>query len=256
MKQLPNLLKQESSSAATLVHVLVRMHSDERSTHKTMRSAVRGTLVPLGQDVINGYLPLDADTQARNIAAWTPVVAEVVTGLCTFEDDEAGEGRIFTEFTGPFYPLAVDLLGKDPLAPEICEALRAYFYKVGITQRLIDPAQDEERKRVLEAGKQNERDQRDSRVRESASIPEIQLSRPGAAPAPTSSAQEGQRRVMIEDPIPNAPTPPKSSTELPAAPEQVVDAQDSDPVADTETTRDAPQPDEEKQPAVEGEAAS
>ena len=46
MKQLPNLLKQESSSAATLVNVLLRMHSDTRPDHVAKR-----------QETIDAFLP-------------------------------------------------------------------------------------------------------------------------------------------------------------------------------------------------------
>jgi brefeldin A-inhibited guanine nucleotide-exchange protein len=40
MKHLPNLLKQESSSAATLVHVLLRMYYDPRPEHQALKSQV------------------------------------------------------------------------------------------------------------------------------------------------------------------------------------------------------------------------
>ena len=46
MKHLPNLLKQESSSAATLVHVLLRMYFDERVEHQSMRSQIAERLLP------------------------------------------------------------------------------------------------------------------------------------------------------------------------------------------------------------------
>ncbi|PWN50495.1 hypothetical protein IE53DRAFT_368864 [Violaceomyces palustris] len=199
MKQLPNLLKQESSSAATLVHVLVRMHGDVRETHLAMRKAVRKRLVPLGKDVVSTYLPLDPETQARNITAWTPVVAEVFSGLCTFDDEskpsiptaskvgaksplsgnvrrqgshliddsfEAGsvdstdededeeegdedDGKAFSHHATTFYPLAVDLLAKDPLPFEVGESLRGFFFKVGVAKGLIDPKKEEARKRAM-----------------------------------------------------------------------------------------------------------
>ncbi len=46
MKHLPNLLKQESSSAATLVHVLLRMYYDPRPGHQNAREDVTGRLMP------------------------------------------------------------------------------------------------------------------------------------------------------------------------------------------------------------------
>ncbi|KAJ1025139.1 hypothetical protein NDA16_002645 [Ustilago loliicola] len=115
MKQLPNLLKQESSSAATLVHILVRMHGDTRPEHVALQSQIREKLVPLGYDIVGGFLPLEPETQARNIAAWSPVVAEIFTGICTFDDAKEGEGeQVFTQHSSAFYALAVDLLSKEP----------------------------------------------------------------------------------------------------------------------------------------------
>lgn len=46
MKHLPNLLKQESSSASTLVHVLLRMYYDTRSEHQAARPQVMDRLMP------------------------------------------------------------------------------------------------------------------------------------------------------------------------------------------------------------------
>lgn len=46
MKHLPNLLKQESSSASTLVHVLLRMYYDPRPDHQAARPQVADRLMP------------------------------------------------------------------------------------------------------------------------------------------------------------------------------------------------------------------
>ena len=46
MKHLPNLLKQESSSAATLVHILLRMYHDTRPEHLAARPQIAERLVP------------------------------------------------------------------------------------------------------------------------------------------------------------------------------------------------------------------
>ena len=46
MKQLPNLLKQESSSAATLVTVLLRMYNDERPDHIAKRAETVDAFTP------------------------------------------------------------------------------------------------------------------------------------------------------------------------------------------------------------------
>lgn len=47
MKQLPNLLKQESSSAVTLVQVLLRLYADARPNHQAQRAEVVEKFIPL-----------------------------------------------------------------------------------------------------------------------------------------------------------------------------------------------------------------
>lgn len=46
MKHLPNLLKQESSSASTLVHILFRMYYDPRQEHQLARPQIAERLLP------------------------------------------------------------------------------------------------------------------------------------------------------------------------------------------------------------------
>jgi len=105
MKHLPNLLKQESSSAATLVHILLRMYYDTRSDHLAARPQIADRLLPyvllihddhfsqlvsyrfrLGLGVLQDYNKLKTDTQSKNIIAWTPVVAEILGGLSRLDD--------------------------------------------------------------------------------------------------------------------------------------------------------------------------
>ena len=46
MKHLPNLLKQESSSAATLVTLFLRMYNDPRQDYTALRQPVADRLLP------------------------------------------------------------------------------------------------------------------------------------------------------------------------------------------------------------------
>ncbi|KAH8982655.1 Sec7-domain-containing protein [Lactarius hatsudake] len=133
MKHLPNLLKQESSSAATLVHILLRMYYDPRPEHQTARPQVAERLLPLGLGVLQDYTKLKADTQAKNIAAWTPVVAEILHGFCKFDD------KAFARYLPAIYPLATELLARDS-SQDIRDGLREYFLRVGYAQGIIEPS--------------------------------------------------------------------------------------------------------------------
>ncbi|KAH9853654.1 hypothetical protein C2E23DRAFT_822161 [Lenzites betulinus] len=131
MKHLPNLLKQESSSASTLVHVLLRMYYDPRPEHQAARPQVADRIMPLGLGVLQDFNKLRLDTQAKNIAAWTPVVSEILQGFVRFDD------KAFTRYLPAVYPLATDLLSRE-MAPEIREGLREYFLRVGYLQGIIE----------------------------------------------------------------------------------------------------------------------
>ncbi|GLB33776.1 putative sec7 [Lyophyllum shimeji] len=133
MKHLPNLLKQESSSAATLVHVLLRMYYDSRPEHHAARPQIAERLLPLGLGVLQDYNKLRADTQSKNIVAWTPVVAEILEGFCRFDD------KAFSRYLPAIYPLATDLLSRE-IAPEIRQTLKTYFLRVGYAQGIIEPS--------------------------------------------------------------------------------------------------------------------
>ncbi|OJJ47060.1 hypothetical protein ASPZODRAFT_141825 [Penicilliopsis zonata CBS 506.65] len=124
MKQPPNLLKQESGSAATYVRILFRMYHDGREERKSSRAETEAALIPLCVDIIRSFVLLDEETQHRNMVAWRPVVVDVLEGYTAFPH-EGFEKHIET-----FYPLGVDLLGRD-LNPEIRAALQTLFRRIG-----------------------------------------------------------------------------------------------------------------------------
>ncbi|ESK97600.1 sec7 guanine nucleotide exchange factor [Moniliophthora roreri MCA 2997] len=131
MKHLPNLLKQESSSASTLVHVLLRMYYDPRPEHQTARGQIAERLMPLSLGVIRDFNKLRADTQAKNIVAWTPVVAEILDGFCRFND------KAFVRYLPAIYPLVAELLARE-LTTEVRQSLKTYFVRVGFAQGIIE----------------------------------------------------------------------------------------------------------------------
>jgi len=102
----------------------------------------------LGLSVLQDYIKLRADTQAKNIAAWTPVVAEILDGFCRFDTkavcDCPRRHFFFTDLDMQFvrylpavYPLATELLARD-VAPEIRVGLKMYFERVGLAQGIVE----------------------------------------------------------------------------------------------------------------------
>ncbi|KAJ5765300.1 hypothetical protein N7520_004859 [Penicillium odoratum] len=132
MKQPPNLLKQESGSAATYVHILFRMYHDERDERRSSRAETEAALIPLCADIIRSFVRLEEETQHRNILAWRPVVVDVIEGYNNFPQ----EG--FDKNIPIFYPLSVELLSRD-LNPEIRIALQALLRRIGEVRLGIAP---------------------------------------------------------------------------------------------------------------------
>ncbi|KAK6506631.1 guanine nucleotide exchange protein for ADP-robosylation factor [Arthrobotrys musiformis] len=124
MKQPPNLLKQESTSAATYISILFRMFSDEKSERRESRRDVEEALVPLCIDIIHGYVVLDRETQHRNILAWQPVVVDVMDGYLAFPDAD------FERNITAFYPVVVELLRQD-LSEDMRKSLMGILRRVG-----------------------------------------------------------------------------------------------------------------------------
>ncbi|KAJ5344782.1 SEC7-like alpha orthogonal bundle [Penicillium brevicompactum] len=132
MKQPPNLLKQESGSASTYVHILFRMYHDEREERQSSRDETEAALIPLCADIIRSFVRLEEDTQHRNIVAWRPVVVDVIDGYTNFPQDG------FDKHIETFYPLGVELLSRD-LNPEIRVALQSLLRRIGEVRLGVAP---------------------------------------------------------------------------------------------------------------------
>ncbi|KAI4150202.1 MAG: hypothetical protein L6R39_002323 [Caloplaca ligustica] len=123
MKQPPNLLKQESGSAATYIAILLRMYHDEGEERRQSRGATETALIPLCADIIRGFVGLD-DSQPRNIEAWRPVVVDVMEGYTNFPRED------FEKHIDTFYPLAVELLSRE-MGLDIRLGLQALLRRIG-----------------------------------------------------------------------------------------------------------------------------
>ncbi|KAL8637731.1 MAG: hypothetical protein Q9228_005029 [Teloschistes exilis] len=131
MKQPPNLLKQESGSAATYINILVRMYHDEGEERRQSRSATEAALIPLCADIVRSFVLLD-ESQPRNIEAWRPVVVDVMEGYTNFPRED------FQKHVDTFYPLAVELLNRE-MGTEIRLALQGLLRRIGEVRFGMEP---------------------------------------------------------------------------------------------------------------------
>ncbi|KAF2731488.1 hypothetical protein EJ04DRAFT_579048 [Polyplosphaeria fusca] len=123
MKQPPNLLKQESGSAAVYISILFRMYHDRSNDRAASRTATETALIPLCEDIVASYVELDEETQQRNIVTWRPVVVNVLDGYVGFPPGE------FEKHIDIFAPLIVGLLGTD-MEPEVRRAVQALVMRI------------------------------------------------------------------------------------------------------------------------------
>ena len=125
MKQPPNLLKQESGSAATYVAILFKMYADQAEERQAKRADVESALVPLCKDILQGYLALEDESQHRNIMAWRPVVVDVLEGYAHYFPEAS-----FVEHLSGFYPSMIELLSRE-LSLELRTAIVQVLRRVG-----------------------------------------------------------------------------------------------------------------------------
>ncbi|CAN8102030.1 unnamed protein product [Discula destructiva] len=128
MKQPPNLLKQESGSAATYIAILFRMFADTDPRRSASKADVQNALVPLCKSIIRSYIGLDEESQHRNIVAWRPVVVDVLEGYAAFPDAS------FKSHVQAFYALVVELLGTKEMTGELRGAILGVLRRVGETE--------------------------------------------------------------------------------------------------------------------------
>ncbi|KAF2089522.1 hypothetical protein K490DRAFT_63660 [Saccharata proteae CBS 121410] len=124
MKQPPNLLKQESGSAAVYVSILFRMYHDTSSERRDSREETEKALIPLCVDIVSSYIALDEETQQRNIVTWRPVVIDVLDGYTNFPPGEDFERHVAT-----FAPLVVGLMNRD-MGPELQRSVQGLLQRV------------------------------------------------------------------------------------------------------------------------------
>ncbi|KXS18026.1 hypothetical protein M427DRAFT_121684 [Gonapodya prolifera JEL478] len=126
MQQLPNLLKQETTSVTSYISALIRMYSDGSDERRSVAHEVEQRLIPLSRDILILYNGLDPETKKRNILAWRPVVVMILNSLVNFREDD------FRQNISQFYSHCVDLLMHD-IPPELRLGLHSVFTRIGTT---------------------------------------------------------------------------------------------------------------------------
>ncbi|KAJ3412218.1 guanine nucleotide exchange protein for ADP-robosylation factor [Chytridiales sp. JEL 0842] len=137
MKQLPNLLKQETGSVGVVIGILMRMFGDEEAAKDSTDSPelvvpigdhqVEKRLMPLCKDLLHHYNELTQEAKPRTLAAWKPVVVSILTALTNLD-----EPRFRAHVPKGFFVEASGLLMQPGELPsEIRTALFGFLIKAG-----------------------------------------------------------------------------------------------------------------------------
>ncbi|CCJ30170.1 unnamed protein product [Pneumocystis jirovecii] len=124
MKNLPNLLRQETNSVSVCFTSLFKIYFDT-SDKIVDKDVVRKRLIMIFKKVLVVYCSLDIESQLRNIQAWKHVIVESLNAFMKFEDVD------FVEYIKEFYEFGLNILGRDGIDSEIRIVLRELFKKIG-----------------------------------------------------------------------------------------------------------------------------
>ncbi|OBA24988.1 DUF1981-domain-containing protein [Hanseniaspora valbyensis NRRL Y-1626] len=122
--KIPNLLKQESSSAAVLIAVLFKLYFQTEEDKKNNGELMK-KLMEFCVDIIQRYVSFDENKMEKNIITMRPVVIEILQGVNEFDDED------FKENSSTLYHLVLQILDKNLSNASLRLAVKQFFEKVG-----------------------------------------------------------------------------------------------------------------------------
>ncbi|KAG7664862.1 SEC7 [[Candida] subhashii] len=137
IERLPNLLKQESSSAAVFINIMFRTYCDEEKASPADKEEIMNYIIPLCKTIMERYAGFDETNQQRNITTWKPVIVEIYQGYVELDDED------FTKYTPIMYKLTLELFSKS-MSPDLRMAIRTFLARVGEEFVKLPEKDDEE----------------------------------------------------------------------------------------------------------------
>ncbi|KAG7807449.1 hypothetical protein KL921_004207 [Ogataea angusta] len=122
--KLPNLLKQETSSAGVYISILFRLYCDSGRVNKEARQKIVGILIPMGVTILERYVRLNEADQSRNIQSWRPVVVEILQAYSELDHED------FLRCCPVAYDLVLQLFDKNLMA-DLRGAVKDFLTRVG-----------------------------------------------------------------------------------------------------------------------------
>ncbi|KAL2312096.1 Protein transport protein sec72 [Schizosaccharomyces pombe] len=126
MKQLPNLLRQETASALLYITLLFRLLKTRDPLGKTETDRkIHKLLFPVCAEMLDMYASLVVEKHTRNHAAWQPVIATILDSILNLPLE------LFSENIHTLYFSCCSMIAKENLDDQLRELLKNYFNRVG-----------------------------------------------------------------------------------------------------------------------------
>ncbi|SSD59686.1 related to Protein transport protein SEC7 [Saccharomycodes ludwigii] len=122
--KIPNLLKQESSSAAVLINIMFRLYLNDESQEKDVKNELLNRIIDICVHIIKRYVSFDESSNQKNINTMRPVIVEILQGYYEFDDTD------FKENCSVMYSLILKILIKT-LPSDLRTAIRLFLTRVG-----------------------------------------------------------------------------------------------------------------------------
>ncbi|EPY51939.1 Sec7 domain-containing protein [Schizosaccharomyces cryophilus OY26] len=128
MKQLPNLLRQETASALLYITLLFRLlNSESLPVDSSSCTEVTNLLFPACAGLLELYASMTIEKHTRNHASWQPVIVTILDNTLKLPES------LFIGSMRQLYYSCCSMIAKGSLDDQLRGLLKAYFNRVGRT---------------------------------------------------------------------------------------------------------------------------
>lgn len=121
LTKLPNLLKQETSSAETLLKILLKLY--QFHTTREHKDRIVDSIMAISRVILETYVKLDEQAMARSVYTWRPVVVSI---MVTYNQLEELDFKHHCHF---MYGSVLQIMDKD-MSTELNHAVKSFLERV------------------------------------------------------------------------------------------------------------------------------
>ncbi|KAJ2994510.1 guanine nucleotide exchange protein for ADP-robosylation factor [Globomyces sp. JEL0801] len=132
MKQLPNLLKQETLSVNAYVIFLFKIYCGNEPERNELVKTSQDRLIPLCLEILDTFNSFDSEANQRNVTSWKPVVSLILSSISKFDEVQ------FKQHIQRFYLPTITLVLHE-LPQDIRTSAFSILQRAGLLYSLIKP---------------------------------------------------------------------------------------------------------------------